>query len=151
MTLPIYDLKIIEDAGQEMVWDALRKKFLVLTPEEFVRQNLVLFLIGELGVPRSLIRIEGGLSFNRMKKRSDVVIYDRNGKPMLVAECKRPEVQLDKDAIKQLWTYNMTIDAPFLLLTNGKRVIQWQRNQEGQFELCSALIGFPEMNRIATS
>ncbi len=102
-----------------MVFDVLRKKEVVLTPEEWVRQHLIHHLINDLHYPKTLISVEDGLKVSRMQKRSDVVIYNRAGGVFLLAECKAPTVKLHQKSMDQLSVYNQHYRAPFLALTNG--------------------------------
>lgn len=102
-----------------MIFDPLRKKHLVLTPEEWVRQHFVNYLIVELHYPKSLIKLEGGLSYNQLQKRSDIVVFDREAKPWMVIECKAPDVVLNNETLRQASTYNATLRAKYLVVTNG--------------------------------
>lgn len=92
---------------------------MVLTPEEWVRQHFVHYLIYQLKYPRSLFRIEGSLTYNRLQKRSDILIHDRVGKPWMLVECKSPTIKLTQKAFNQIAVYNMTIGAKYLAVTNG--------------------------------
>jgi len=97
----------------------IRKKYVVLTPEEWVRQHFVHYLINDLKYPRSLFRLEGALTYNSLQKRSDILIRDREGKPWMLVECKSPAIKLTQKAFNQIAVYNMTIGASFLAVTNG--------------------------------
>ena len=91
----------------------------MLTPEEWVRQNFVRFILEELAYPRSMVKVESGLKVNQLQKRSDVVVYDRNARPFLLAECKSWKIPISQDAFDQILIYNQQMDAPYLVLTNG--------------------------------
>lgn len=91
----------------------------VLTPEEWVRQHFIHFLINELNYPKSLIKIESGVGYNRLQKRSDIKIFDRNGSPFAIVECKASTVPITKDTFDQVATYNKTFRAPYIMVTNG--------------------------------
>ncbi len=121
-SLPIVELRTQEKDGRLMVWDRLRKKWLVLTPEEHVRQCLVAFLVDAKGIPGGLISQEKGLKYDRRSKRYDLVVYDRLGAPVLACECKAPYVPLDRQAALQLAVYNRKLLAPYMLWTNGQRL-----------------------------
>jgi len=123
MQLPIYPLRTKEENEQTLVWDVVRKRWMVLTPEEHVRQCLVAFLMAEKNVPSGLISLEKGLKFDRKRKRYDLLVYDRQGLPLLACECKAPYVDLDQNAAIQLAVYNSELKAPYLLWTNGKYVL----------------------------
>ena len=97
----------------------IRKKYVVLTPEEWVRQHFVHYLINDLKYPRSLFRLEGALTYNSLQKRSDILIRNREGKPWMLIECKSPAIKLTQKAFNQIAVYNMTIGAAFLAVTNG--------------------------------
>ncbi len=113
----------IDREGKTFLYDILRRKYVVWTPEEVVRQDLVNYLLQELKYPKGLISIEAGLHYNRRLKRTDIVVFNKEGKPNILVECKRPEVKLGKEAIFQLSTYNKELDANLLVLTNGKELI----------------------------
>ncbi len=118
--LPRYELPLRREGERIYVFDPLRKKEILLTPEEFVRQCLIRFFVEEKKVPLGLMSIERGTVFNSLKRRYDLVIFGRDAKPLLCAECKAPEVALDENAFRQISVYNATLDAKYLLLTNGK-------------------------------
>jgi predicted type IV restriction endonuclease len=119
LNLPDYEFKLIKEGGKRMIRDVIRKKYVVLTPEEWVRQHFVNYLIHELKYPRSLFRVESGLKFNNMQKRSDIVVHDRTGNPWMLIECKSPDIKLTQKAFNQIAVYNMTIGARYLAVTNG--------------------------------
>lgn len=101
------------------IFDIIRKKYILLTPEEWVRQHFIHFLIQSKGYPRSLFKIESSLSFNTLQKRSDILIHNRNGKPWMLVECKSSTIKLSQKAFNQIAVYNMTIGAKYLAVTNG--------------------------------
>jgi hypothetical protein len=144
-SLPIYELKTREKDGTTWVWDELRRRYLVMTPEEHVRQCLVHYLLAECGVPRGLMSIERGLVYNSRRKRYDLLVHDRNGNPLLACECKAPQIPIDQATAFQLATYNQEIGAPFLLLTNGPVLKQYFRDPDGNYLPLEELPGFDEM------
>ena len=119
LNLPAYAAKIQRDGTKLLIFDELRKKRLILTPEEWVRQHWVQHLIHEKKYPRSLIKIEGGLTLNDMPRRSDLVIYDTAGNKILMAEFKAPSVKITQAAFEQIAHYNTVHRVPFLLVSNG--------------------------------
>ncbi len=119
LNLPSYQFKIKESDGRVQIFDAIRKKYLVLTPEEWVRQNFLQFLIQEKKIPASLIAIEAGLKYNQLQKRTDVLVYDKLGSPYLMVECKAPEVKISQDTFDQIARYNMAFKVRYLVVTNG--------------------------------
>ncbi|WP_341226084.1 type I restriction enzyme HsdR N-terminal domain-containing protein [uncultured Arcticibacterium sp.] len=146
LNLPSIDCKITEIEGKIQIFDIIRKKNIVLTPEEWVRQHLVHLLINQLYFPRSLIRVEGGLSYHGMAKRSDIVVFDQKAKPYLLIECKAPDVKLDKKTISQASIYNKTLNAPFLAISNGLKTYCFEMGSNG--ENSSQMNGFPESPRV---
>ena len=119
LNLPSYDYKTKEIEGKTYIFDPIRKKYLVLTPEEWVRQHFIHLLIKHYGYSKSLIRLEGGLVYNRLQKRSDIVVFDQEGKPFLLVECKPTEIKINQAVIAQASRYNLTLRCPFVAVTNG--------------------------------
>jgi Type I restriction enzyme R protein N terminus (HSDR_N) len=119
LNLPSYDYKTKEMDGKTYVFDIIRKKYLVLTPEEWVRQHFIHLLIKHYNFSKSLIRLEGGLNYNRLQKRSDIVVFDQEGNPFLLVECKAPEVKINQAVIEQASRYNLTLRCPFVAISNG--------------------------------
>lgn len=102
-----------------MILDQIRRKFVRLTPEEWVRQNFVQYLINEGKYPGGLIGIEIMFSLNKLKRRVDILIHDRQGRPVMIVECKEPEVKIDEKVFDQIVTYNMALKVPYIVVTNG--------------------------------
>lgn len=102
-----------------MILDPVRRKFVKLTDEEWVRQNFIQYLIQEGKYPQGLIGVEVFFKLNDTKKRVDILVHNRSGKPVLIVECKSPEVQLDEKVFEQIATYNMAFNVPYLIVTNG--------------------------------
>lgn len=119
LNFPNVALQTFQDKGKWFVFDVIRKKKLVLTPEEWVRQHIVSYLILEKNYPRSLFILERGLKYNHLPKRLDVLVVDRNGNPYLIIECKAPEVPLSQKTLEQVCLYNHSIKAKFLAISNG--------------------------------
>lgn len=119
LNLPEFDLRLKNAEGKVWIFDGIRKKYIVLTPEEWVRQHFINYLISDRGYPRSLIRVEGGLVYNELRKRSDIVIYNRQGQPWMVVECKSPELALSAAVLGQASAYNSTLKAKYIGVTNG--------------------------------
>jgi hypothetical protein len=119
LNLPAFNTTLKKEQGKVYIFDNIRKKYLVLTPEEWVRQHFINYLIQDLKYPKSLFRIEGGISFNKLQKRSDILIYNRQGKPWMLVECKSPTIKLSQKAFNQVAVYNMTIGAEYVAVTNG--------------------------------
>lgn len=119
LNLPAFDFKIRSEGKKKQIFDSVRKKFVTLTPEEWVRQHFIQYLITEKKVPAALIAVEMGLKYIELQKRSDIVIYNKEGKPILVAECKAPHVKITQDTFDQVARYNMSLKVKFLVVTNG--------------------------------
>jgi hypothetical protein len=121
LNFPSYPLDVRKTGGKLYVYDVIRRKYVRLVPEEWVRQHMVHYLLEELEYPKSMIRTETGLRYHRLHKRSDVVVYDNSGAVYLVIECKAPTVRIDQHTVDQLSVYNQQYKAQYLALTNGLR------------------------------
>jgi len=116
---PAYDFRYKSKENQRYVFDIIRKKFVVLTPEEWVRQHALWYLISDKHYPASLVNVEKKLVVGQMTKRYDIAVYDNSGRLSLLVECKRPDVPVTQYTFDQAARYNMVLEAPFLWLTNG--------------------------------
>jgi hypothetical protein len=121
LNLPAYSFRITGKEGLEMIFDPVRKKHVRLTPEEWVRQNFIQYLIREGHYPASLIIVEGFFRYNKMKKRADIIVHNRKGEPILIVECKSTEIVIDDTVKDQLGEYNMEFRVPYVVITNGLR------------------------------
>ena len=119
--------KIEERGGQRFIFDAIRKKWLLLTEEEWVRQNFVAFLITTQQYPAALIALEKSLVLNELKKRFDVLVYDSNHQPWMLVECKAPQVVLNDAVLQQVLRYNISIPVTYIVITNGTVTFGWQK------------------------
>jgi len=119
LNLPSYSFRITGEEGSEMIFDPLRKQYVRLTDEEWVRQNFVQYLIHEGNYPAGLIIIEASIGLYRTKKRVDILVHDRSGKPAMIVECKSTEVKLNDEVFEQIATYNLQFRVPYLVVTNG--------------------------------
>lgn len=118
LNLPAFDYKLEHRQNKPYIFDIIRKKFVKLNPEEWVRQHFIHYLIGK-GYPASLIKIEAGHTFNNLQKRTDIVAYDRNINPFLLTECKSPDIVLSQKVFEQAANYNRSLKAPMLAISNG--------------------------------
>jgi type I site-specific restriction endonuclease len=119
LNLPKADLKLKRIDGDVYVWSLLRKKNLLLTPEEWVRQHVVHDLINFKEIAEGRIAEEFTLEYNGRTKRADLVLFDSNGNPEMIVECKAPEVALTEDVLFQIAQYNKTLNVQYLMMTNG--------------------------------
>lgn len=113
-----FEPTILKKKGELYIVDAIRKKELVLTPEEWVRQGILWFLT-KAGFPANLMQIERGIAYPNRLKRPDIIAYSRAGLPFLLVECKAPYINLDETTLSQALAYNWVVEAPFIALTNG--------------------------------
>ena len=116
-------LKLKQTDGKTSVFDPVRKKWIILTPEEHVRQYIVQYMLQILHYPVALISIEKAIQVGKMNKRFDIVVYNREHKPWLLAECKAPEVPVTEQTLHQLLNYQQTIQCRYWLLTNGHQTL----------------------------
>ncbi len=119
--IKLFQERLRQKEKQIYVFDPIRKKNILLTPEEEVRQRLLDYLIFEKKYNKNLIKIEGGLRVNKLSKRTDILVYDCNAMPFLLIECKAPSVFLDAKTLQQAANYNSEIKAPYLAISNGKQ------------------------------
>ena len=119
LNLPHFEPQLQEKDGRMWIFDSLRKKHLVLTPEEWVRQHWINFLINQLKFPKGLLAMEKGLLYNKLLKRTDLVVWNKEGNPYLLIECKAPKVKLTQKTIEQACMYHKELKTPFLLISNG--------------------------------
>jgi type I site-specific restriction endonuclease len=119
LNLPAFEHKIKDLAKGKMIFDPVRNKYVALTPEEWVRQNFLQYLIQVKKMPRNLIRVEMSLELNGLAKRSDIVVHNRQGNPLLAVECKAPAVKITQSVFEQLARYNLRLNVPYLVVTNG--------------------------------
>ena len=119
LNLPQYPIKLKEEKGVQYIFDRIRKKYLVLQPEEWVRQNFIQYLIEEKGYSANLIEIEKGLKINELQKRADIVIYDKKAEPIVLIECKAPKIKINQSVFEQVARYNVVFKVPYLVVTNG--------------------------------
>ncbi|WMJ73579.1 type I restriction enzyme HsdR N-terminal domain-containing protein [Cytophagaceae bacterium ABcell3] len=118
---------------------------IMLTPEEWVRQHFVHLLIKYYHYPKSLIKLESGLRYNKLLKRTDIVIYNRTGECFMIVECKAPEVKIDEKVFSQASVYNQTLKANYILVSNGiKHFCCFIDHKEGTSKFISGIPAFPQ-------
>lgn len=116
-----------EENGKEMIFDFIRKQWLLLNEEEWVRQNFIQFLVQELKYPLELIAVEKEIQLGELKKRFDILIYDRDHNPWMLVECKAGQINLDEKVLYQVLRYNISMPANFLVITNGPFTYAWEK------------------------
>ncbi len=119
LNLPACSLRIKEESGQRLVYDPFRRKFVALTPEEWVRQHFACYLTGTLGYPPGLVRTEASFRLYSMLRRADILVHDRYGDPAMIVECKAPEVKITQEVFDQVINYNFSYGVRYLVVTNG--------------------------------
>ncbi len=119
LNLPEYSFRLKEESGKQLIFDLIRKKFVVLTPEEWVRQNFIQYLISEKNYPRNLMAVEKQVKVNGKQRRFDLLVYSRNGQPRLIVEFKAPGVKITQDAFDQVVRYNMALRVDKVIVSNG--------------------------------
>ena len=119
LALPKAQLKITKKGDELFVWCVARKKTLVLTPEEWVRQHVIHYLVNDLKVPLGLIASEVSLSINKLSRRCDLIVFSKEIKPLLLIECKAVDVPLTENVFHQIAQYNFKLNVDYLMMTNG--------------------------------
>ena len=129
ISYPEPDFQLKKEVSRELIFDPLRKKWVVLTPEEWVRQNFIHYLIRVKKYPATLIAVEKEIRLGEMNKRFDILVYNSEHRPWLMVECKSLEVQLDESVLQQLLRYHISVPVDFLVITNGKQCYGWQKRE----------------------
>ena len=132
---PKHTFKIKKENDIESIFDAFRKRWIVLTKEEWVRQNILQYLNQIKKYPVALIAIEKEIYIGELKKRCDVVIYDRNALPWMIIECKEMNAQLNAKVLEQILRYHITLPAKYLVITNGSYCFGFEKRDEQFYEI----------------
>ncbi|MEO6902684.1 MAG: type I restriction enzyme HsdR N-terminal domain-containing protein [Bacteroidia bacterium] len=119
LNLPVFQFNLKQEGSQVYIFDVFRKKYVVLTPEEWVRQNFLQYLLQHKNYPLSLIALEASLKYNKLQKRADILIYNKQGQPHMMIECKAPTIKISQDTFDQVARYNMIFKVRYLVVTNG--------------------------------
>lgn len=130
--------------GKQTIWDPLRKKEVALTPEEKVRQWFISVLAQRMEVPAHMMMSEAGFKLGEKQFRADILVYDRSAKPLMVVECKRPEVELTTAVLDQAVRYNMVLNVRYIVITNGNNTFICSRNESG-YSFIQSLPKYNEM------
>ncbi len=119
LNFPTYSFRFKNSENKMAIFDDIRKKFILLTPEEWVRQNTIQFILQEKKYPKSYLNVEKIIKINDLIKRYDIVVFQPNGKIFLLIECKSPEVSITQNTFDQIARYNLSLKAEYLMVTNG--------------------------------
>src|ERR1035437_3473190 len=119
LNLPNYTFRTRENLGKKLIFDGFRQRWVALTPEEWVRQNFVRYLIEEKHFPASLIAVERSLRMNQRDFRTDIVLFSKSGNPLVVVECKAPGIKISQLVFDQIARYNLDLRVSYLIVTNG--------------------------------
>lgn len=142
LNLPSADLRLRKQQQRTQIYDAFRKRWVVLTPEEWVRQHFLHYLHFQLKYPANLIAVEKSLTLNGLSKRADIVVFDRKLEPWMLVECKKVDVKLDQSVFDQAARYNLIMKVPYLLITNGMQLLAAEIKNE-QVDFIQDLPDFP--------
>ena len=137
--------KTVTENGIRKIFDQFRKRWIILTPEEWVRQNILSYLTSTLRYPSSLLAIEKEIRVGELKKRCDIVVYNNNMRPWMIVECKEMGVKLDEQVVSQILRYHSSIPCEFLIITNGSYSFGFQKENE-EFKEINALPLFCKKN-----
>ncbi|PCI35350.1 MAG: restriction endonuclease subunit R [Flavobacteriaceae bacterium] len=145
LNLPPYKLNLKSSENKLLIFDIVRKKYIVLTPEEWVRQHYIHYLVEEKKYPISLIAVEKQLKVNTRTKRTDIVIFNTQGRPEIIVECKAPSIKISQHVFDQIARYNMELKAPYLIVTNG--MFHYYCRQNFEKECYEFLRDIPEFKK----
>ncbi len=126
---PKSDFRLKNEEGKRFIFDKIRKTWLLLTEEEWVRQNFLNYLISVLNYPPAFIALEKEIRLNELRKRFDILIYDQSHHPWMLVECKEPKVQLKDEVLQQVLRYNISVPVQFVVITNGENTIAWKKEE----------------------
>lgn len=127
---PKHDFRLQHDDGRKMIFDEWRKIWVTFTPEEWVRQNFLQYLVQVKAYPSSLIAIEKEIQLGELRKRFDVLVYDRAHHPWMLIECKEMEVSLEQSVLDQLLRYHIAVPVPYLVVTNGRYCAGFEKKEK---------------------
>jgi hypothetical protein len=147
LNLPTYLFNIKSEGERKFILDVIRRKYVALTPEEWVRQNFIRYLNEEKQYPLSLISIESAFPLYKTSKRFDILVHNRSGKPVAMVECKSPEIKINKDVFEQITRYNLTYKLSILMVTNGLQHFCCRLDhQYNTFEFLNEIPDFESIN-----
>lgn len=117
--MPHYNFKFKQGDDSLFILDEFRNKFIKITPEEWIRQNVLKYMTEHLKYPKSLIKIEARIDNDKSKKRTDIIVMDKSLNPFMLVECKNPNIELNQETLNQIAQYNLKVKAPFIVISNG--------------------------------
>jgi len=132
---PEPNFRVKKENGREYIFDSFRKKWLLLTPEEWIRQNFVQYLIQVMKYPSTLIALEKEIWLGELKKRFDIMVYNSSHQPWMIIECKGADIKLSDETLQQALRYNISVPCEFLVITNGHYSFGWQKKDGGLIEV----------------
>lgn len=149
LNLPEYEFNFRKSKDEKTeIFDKIRRKYVALTAEEWVRQNFIQYLKFERNVPETLISVEKEIILNRTKRRPDIVVFTKNGTPKIIVECKAPEINISQDVFDQITRYNITLQVDYLIVTNGMTHFCCKINyQKRSFEFLKEIPDFSEIRQ----
>lgn len=142
---PDYDFRYKQERGNNYIFDEIRRKWVVVTPEEFVRQHIVKMLICNFGYPQSYIALEKKVEVAGRSLRFDALVYDKCLQPLMIIECKAPTITLTQSVFDQIWNYNLQICAPYFVVTNGVDFVMGSHDKENGIEFFDRVKTFAEL------
>jgi hypothetical protein len=147
LQFPAYSFRFKNSENKVAIFDEIRKKFIIITPEEWVRQHVVQFLLHDKKYPKSHINVEKLLKINDLNKRYDVVVYNPDGSIFILVECKAPEIKISQHTFDQIARYNMTLNAEYLMVTNGLNHYFCKMDYESEkYDFLSELPDYQSLN-----
>ncbi|MFS4469061.1 type I restriction enzyme HsdR N-terminal domain-containing protein [Maribacter sp. 2210JD10-5] len=132
LSFPNYSFRLKNSQNKTLIFDEIRKKFVVLTPEEWVRQHVLHYLVQNKKYPKSIINVEKQIEINGLKKRYDMVVFNPDGSIAILVECKAPSIKITQNVFDQIARYNLDVNATFLMVTNGLQHYYCQISQESK-------------------
>ena len=147
LNFPAFNYQLKNNENKTSIFDVIRKKYVILQPEEWVRQHCVHYLISEKKYPKSLMNVEKHIKINNLTKRYDIVIFNPNGEIFLVVECKAPNIKITQDTFDQIARYNLALNAQFLMVTNGLQHFYCQMDyQEKRYSFLKDIPNYNSIN-----
>ncbi len=139
-----YSFRFKSSENNTLIFDPVRKKFVVLTPEEWVRQHVITFLLQEKKIPLGHINVEKEIKVHQTKKRYDIVVFNRDGSLALVVECKAPSILISQETFDQIARYNLALNATYLMVTNGLNHYYCTQDHQGKtYEFLQEIPSYP--------